>query len=110
MALAARNGALTDLPGWAPVKLGLESFRVHEVVRDAATSVFPVGKALIVIDVGDSRLAPHQAYFPSDKPQYYYRQGGKSIAAPHHYLEALRNRLSYAVLEANLDKVHWRWA
>src|SRR5262245_40987121 len=84
----------------------LEAFRVHEVVRDGNSSVIPAGKALIVIDIGDSRLAPHQAYFPPDKPQYYYRQGGKSVAAPHHYLEALRNRLSYAVLQATFDSLH----
>jgi hypothetical protein len=94
------------------VSYPLESFRVHQVIRDAAGSIIPTDKELIVIDVGDSRLAPHQASFPPDNPQYYYRQGGKSIAAPHHYLEALRNRLTYAVLEATLDRVHlgesWR--
>jgi hypothetical protein len=98
----------TALREWLEQKLPtllaypLEAFRVHQVVKDCSSSAIAAGKAVIVIDVGDSRLAPHQAYFPPDKPQYYYRQGGKSIAAPHHYLEALRNRLAYAVLEAEL--------
>lgn len=84
----------------------LESFRVHVAVPDDATTI-PTGRSLVVIDVGDSRLAPHQATFPSDAPQYYYRQGGKSVPAPHHYLEALRNRLTFAVLEPKLKAV---WA
>ncbi len=49
---------------------------------------------------------PHQAAFPADNPQYFYRQGGQSIAAPHHYLEGLRNRrLTFAVLESSLESV-----
>lgn len=82
----------------------LESFRVHLVNLDTPTQV-PSGKSLIVIDIGDSRLAPHQAAIPSDAPQYYYRQGGKSVAAPHHYLEALRNRLTFAVVEPRLKNI-----
>lgn len=102
----------TSMREWLEQKLPtllsypLENFRVHDVVKDAVASVIPAGKVLIVIDVGDSRLAPHQANFPPDRPQYYYRQGGKSVAAPHHYLEALRNRLTAAVLEAHLVRLH----
>jgi hypothetical protein len=83
----------------------LEAFRVHAVQKHAAGTRVPDGRELVVIDVGESRLAPHQACFPPDNPQYYYRQGGKSMPAPHHYLEALRNRLTAAVLEARLDSV-----
>jgi hypothetical protein len=54
---------------------------------------------VLVLDIGDSPLAPHQAAYPIDDPKYYFRQGGKSIAAPHHYLEALRNRFVAATLE-----------
>jgi hypothetical protein len=87
------------------VAYSLESFRVHQVIRETASSAIPADKELFVIDVGESRLAPHQTNFPPDNPQYFYRQGGKSIAAPHHYLEALRNRLTFAVLQAKLDRV-----
>lgn len=80
----------------------LEAFRVHKVIRSDPNSQIPANKDLIVIDVGDSRLAPHQSVFPADKPMYFYRQGGKSIPAPHHYLEALRNRLTYAVLNVDM--------
>src|SRR5262249_51210938 len=67
--------------------------------------LIPSDKELYVIDVGDSRVAPHQAAFPKDSKQYFYRQGSKSIAAPHHYLEALRNRITSAVLTTDLDSV-----
>lgn len=67
----------------------LEDFRVHEVVPDTPTMI-PIGRVVIVIDVGDSALAPHQA--ESDHV-YYYRVGSHSQPAPHLYLETLRNRL-----------------
>jgi hypothetical protein len=115
------DGCITGIPAlvkrtpmreWLEQKLPflvsypLESFRVHQVIRDSTGSAIPAGKELFVIDVGDSRLAPHQASYPPDRPQYFYRQGGKSIAAPHHFLEALRNRLTFAILDANLAEVH----
>jgi hypothetical protein len=86
------------------VSYPLEAFRVHAVMPDTLSRI-PAGKAVVVVDVGDSRLAPHQASFPPDAPQYFYRQGGKSVPAPHHYLEALRNRLTFAVLEPRLRSV-----
>jgi hypothetical protein len=53
----------------------------------------------IVVDVGDSFLAPHQA---AEQRTYYYREGGHSKPAPHFYLETLRNRLVRPLLEAVL--------
>lgn len=88
------------------VSYPLESFRVHTVTRAPASSQIPADRELVVIDVDDSRLAPHQASFPGDNPQYYHRQGGKSVPAPHHFLEALRNRLTFAVLEAKLRQIN----
>jgi hypothetical protein len=67
----------------------LEEFRVHEV-EPAEPSSIPAGQVLIVVDVGDSALAPHQA---AESRIYYYREGGHSKPAPHFYLETLRNRL-----------------
>lgn len=111
------DGAIDGIPGtegrtrikdWLEQKVPLllsyplESFRIHTVERRATLSTIPEGREVIVIDVGDSRLAPHQATFPKDAPQYYFRQGGRSVPAPHHYLEALRNRLTAAVLKAQL--------
>jgi len=87
------------------VEYPLQGFKVHQVVRATTASQIPGAKELYVIDVGDSRLAPHQAAFPKDNKQYYYRQAGKSIAAPHHYLEALRNRITSAVLVTDLDAI-----
>lgn len=66
----------------------LQDFRVHEVVP-SATSTIPPGHVVIVIDVGDSPLAPHQVI---KKHLYYYRTGGRSEPAPHFYLELLWGR------------------
>ena len=80
----------------------LEDFRVHEV-ESSSPSVIPQGRVVIVIDVGDSVMAPHQT---STKPYtYYYRAGGHSESAPHFYLETLRNRLTNPLLKAELIEV-----
>lgn len=69
----------------------LQDFRVHEVERADPTAI-PTEKVLIVIDVGDTSLAPHQS---SVNKVYYYRVGGHSLPAPHFYLETLRGRDNY---------------
>ena len=79
-------------------KLPLQQFRVHEVERSANSSI-PVGRVVIVLDIGDSPIAPHQA---GDSKLYYYRQGGRSVPAPHFYLETLRNRLVNPELRVQL--------
>ena len=79
----------------------LEDFRVHEV-EPATPSAIPSGRVAIVIDIGDSALAPHQAV---PKKCYYYREGGHSTPAPHFYLETLRNRLVRPSLEAELTEM-----
>ena len=66
----------------------LQDFRVHEV-EPSASSKIPPGHVVIVIDVGDSPLAPHQVV---KKHFYYYRTGGRSEPAPHFYLELLWGR------------------
>jgi Putative DNA-binding domain len=78
----------------------LEDFRVHEV-EPATLSTIPPGKVVIVIDVGDSILAPHQAL----DYVYYYRAGSQSLPAPHFYLETLRNRLVAPILKPKLVKL-----
>ncbi|HUE73507.1 MAG TPA: ATP-binding protein [Pirellulaceae bacterium] len=84
------------------VQFPLALFRVHTVTPDEVSSTIPTDREVLVIDIGDSLLAPHQAAFPTDSPQYYHRQGGKSVAAPHHYLELIRNRIIAPVLEPTL--------
>jgi Putative DNA-binding domain len=79
----------------------LEDFRVHEV-EPAALTAIPPGRVLLVIDVGDSVLAPHQAEVGRT---YYYREGGHSKPAPHFYLETLRNRLTRARLSVSLAAI-----
>jgi hypothetical protein len=82
----------------------LADFRVH-VVERAEQSEIPVGRDVIVIDVGDSALAPHQCAYGgggAQKHVYYYRQAGRSDHAPHFYLELLRQRLVNPTLEAEV--------
>jgi hypothetical protein len=84
------------------VSFPLEDFRVHEV-EPAPQSNIPAGKVILVVDVGDSVLAPHQS---ESARVYYYREGGHSKPAPHFYLETLRNRLTRPMLTATLVGVH----
>jgi hypothetical protein len=79
----------------------LSDFRVHEV-EAARESLIPAGKIVIVIDVGDSALAPHQSQ--RDK-FYYHRVAGTSAPAPHFYLDLLRQRLASPALEFGLNEV-----
>ncbi|MGH8509226.1 MAG: AlbA family DNA-binding domain-containing protein [Gammaproteobacteria bacterium] len=94
------------------VEYPLADFRVH-IVEPSALSRIPPAKPVIVIDIGDSALAPHQcAHGGGDarKYTYYYRQAGRSEPAPHFYLELLRQRLVSPVLEATLESVAPGWA
>jgi len=90
------------------VQYPLTSLRVHAAERELSGSQIPEGRELIVIDIGDSRFAPHQAIHPNKSKQYYFRQAGHSIAAPHHFLEALRNRYMAADLRSSLVSVSFR--
>ena len=83
------------------VSYPLAKFRVH-VVQRSQDSDIPRGRDVLVIDVGDSPLAPHQCAYGSAPKLYYYRQGGRSEPAPHFYLELLRQRLTGPVLEVSL--------
>jgi hypothetical protein len=66
----------------------LQDFRVHEVEPSTPTNI-PANHVVIVIDIGDSPLAPHQVV---NKHLYYYRAGGRSEPAPHFFLELLWGR------------------
>lgn len=79
----------------------LQQFRVHEV-EASNPSAIPAGKVVIVVDVGDSTLAPHQV---EESKVYYFRQAGRSLPAPHFYLETLRNRLIGPLLDAELTLI-----
>lgn len=76
----------------------LEAFRVHEVLPSTPSSI-PPGKILLVVEVADSALAPHQT---TQGRIYYYREGSHSVPAPHFYLETLRNRLTGPALASSL--------
>jgi len=77
----------------------LNDFRVHEVIRGDQSNI-PSGRELIVIDFGDSPLAPHQSRRHTG---YFYRSAGRSIPAPHFYLELLRQRVTSAALEFQFE-------
>lgn len=87
------------VPGF--LDYALVDFRVHTVVR-ANLSVIPASRDLIIIDFGDSSLAPHQS---RRHGQYFHRSGGHSIPAPHFYLELLRQRLTNPSLDFKLQSV-----
>jgi predicted HTH transcriptional regulator len=57
----------------------LSDFRVHEVTTDVTPSNIPPGRVVLVVDIADSRLAPHQA---ESQRIYFYREAGHSKAAP----------------------------
>ncbi len=71
-------------------------FRVHQVERHPSSSRIPDGMVVLVVDFGDSSTAPHQR--KSDKV-YFYRAAGRSVPAPHFYLELLRQRLTEVKLK-----------
>ena len=73
-------------------------FRVHRV-EPTLTSRIPNRTDVVVIDFGDSALAPHQR--KNDKV-YFYRAAGRSERAPHFYLELLRQRYTEVKLDARL--------
>jgi hypothetical protein len=74
------------------VSYPLQDFRVHEVEPESP-SLIPTDHVVVVIDIGDSMLAPHQS--AGTGKTYYYRAGGRSEPAPHHFLEMLRGRDRY---------------
>lgn len=76
----------------------LNDFRVH-VVACSASSGIPPERDVLVIDFGDSALAPHQS---TRDHTYYYRSAGRSLPAPHFYLELLRQRQTSPVLDFEL--------
>jgi hypothetical protein len=86
------------------VNYPLQDFRVHEVVRSQVSRI-PEGRTVVVVDIGDSHLAPHQT---AKTKTYYYRSGGKSEPAPHFFLDMLWGRQKYPsrkVARAWLDTV-----
>jgi hypothetical protein len=76
----------------------LNDFRVHVVERSMPSGI-TVDRDVIVIDLGDSALAPHQS---TRDHTYYYRSAGRSLPAPHFYLELLRQRQTSPVLDFEL--------
>jgi len=81
------------------VDYALSDFRVHTVLP-AVQSEIPPRRVIVVVDVGDSSLAPHQS---SRDRRYYYRCAGRSELAPHFYLELLRQRLIHPALKLELQ-------
>lgn len=79
----------------------LADFRVHTVLRGVQSQI-PIGREIIVIDVGDSAAAPHQS---ARDQLYYHRQGGRSVPAKHFYLDLLRQRLTHPVLTLGMHSI-----
>jgi hypothetical protein len=98
---------MTTVRDWLEQKLPqlvdyrLSDFRVH-VARPRIGSGIPQGRDVIVVDFGDSALAPHQSVRDHI---YYYRSAGRSLPAPHFYLELLRQRLTSPSLDFELTGI-----
>ena len=60
------------------------------------------GRYIYLFDVPASEYAPHQV-----DNVYYMRLDGQTVAAPHHYIEALFKKVSFPKLEAYLKIVNW---
>jgi hypothetical protein len=83
-------------------ELRLQHFRVTEMeLCDETQNDIGSDKAVVVIDVLDSEIAPHQCV--TDK-RYYYRVSSKSEPAPHHYLAFLWSRTN-----SNMSQVANWW-
>lgn len=55
-------------------------------------------KCVLVFEVEESKNRPHQF-----ENIYYMRADGQTIAAPHHYVEALFKQVRYPILEGSLE-------
>lgn len=73
------------------VSYSLQDFRVHTVETDTLSQI-PANTVVVVIEISDSSLAPHQSVKDN---LYYHRVGGHSKPAPHFYLETLRGRTRF---------------
>jgi len=102
----------TTIKDWLEQKIphlvdySLSDFRVHTVLPATQSSI-PGGRVVVVVDVGDSSLAPHQS---SRDRRYYYRCAGRSELAPHFYLELLRQRLIHPALKLELKGLELDYA
>jgi hypothetical protein len=87
----------------------LTDFNVYVVERGTSWSI-PPDRQVVVIEVDDSPLAPHQAVHGgggTTKFVYYHRQGGRSEPAPHRVLELLHQRqLAARAIEAAERSAH----
>jgi hypothetical protein len=70
------------------VELPLRTFNVYEAKKSAENSIAPPGRAIFIIEIGESDAAPHQAI---DKI-YYGRVGGKSRPLGHRFVMDILGR------------------
>jgi hypothetical protein len=90
----------------------LQGFSVDHFIPDAVAPVLPADKTVLVINIPDSPLAPHQCVH---NRMYYCRQSGHSNPAPHNLIDLLRHRPSAATLSASVktfalwepNALHW---
>jgi hypothetical protein len=80
------------------VELPLQTFNVS-IVKPSENTTIAAGKAVFVIQVGDSHLAPHQA----SNNVYYGRIGGKSKPLSHRMVLDILNRRQYPHIEVTFS-------
>lgn len=78
------------------VEFPLSLFNVYAILPLAPDSQLTPGRAIYVIDIGDSPHAPHQSTYDN---KYYARVGGKSRPLGHRLVADIMNRRQYPQIE-----------
>lgn len=79
----------------------LVNFNVYVITRGSENSQIEEGRGVLVVEVGDSEQAPHQA---SDN-KYYARVGGKSRPIGHRLVTDIANRRRHPKMVLEVDEL-----
>ncbi|WP_269538126.1 AlbA family DNA-binding domain-containing protein [Cerasicoccus fimbriatus] len=77
----------------------LQDFSIQVIERKDETSKIEPGRAVIVIDIGDSEQAPHQS---TKDLLFYGRLGGKSQPLSHRFIMDIANRRKHPVIDVRI--------
>jgi hypothetical protein len=80
----------------------LREFRAHEV----KIATLEDDRVVIVVDVGDSKLAPHQTNFGDEVNLYYQRYGSHSVPAEHHNIFLMFGRSGFPSKDVASSWIH----
>jgi len=78
----------------------LKEFRVIEIVGNELGSTIESGKAVYVVDIDDSTIAPHQSVLDN---KYYHRSGCRSLPSNNRIIMDIAGRQKYPSLKVMLN-------